>query len=103
MQRKLFTHWILGVLMGLGWISGSKAQTITTGPLSVTQLCVPATLSVPFTKTGTFDAGNTFTVELSGPTGAFDAPRVLATSGTASPLTATIPANVANGPPTECG
>lgn len=97
MQRRLFTHWILGVLIGLGWISGSNAQTITTSALSVTQLCVPSTVTVPFTKTGTFDASNIFTVELSGPTGTFDAPRVLATSGTVTPLTATLPADVANG------
>ena len=97
MQRRIFTHWILAGLIGMSWISGAKAQTITTGALSVSKLCVPASLSVPFTTTGTFDTGNAFSVELSGPTGSFDAPRVLAASGTASPLSVTIPAEVANG------
>jgi hypothetical protein len=79
------------------WISGSKAQTITTGSLTVSGQCVPTSVSVPFVKTGTFAADNTFAVELSGPSGSFDAPRVLAPTGIASPLVVTIPADVAAG------
>ncbi|MPR33614.1 Ig-like domain-containing protein [Salmonirosea aquatica] len=97
MQDRFFTHWILAGLIGMGLISGSNAQTITTGTLAVSELCVPSTLSVPFTKTGTFGAGNSFSVELSGPTGSFDSPRVLAGSGVTSPLSVTLPGDVVNG------
>ncbi|GHB52675.1 Ig-like domain-containing protein [Persicitalea jodogahamensis] len=91
MQRKIFTYLILGGLIGLGWISKSTAQTITTGTVATSSYCVPATISVPFTQTGTFGATNAFSVELSGPTGSFSSPRTLLTTGAVSPLTATLP------------
>ncbi|WP_373515859.1 hypothetical protein, partial [Persicitalea sp.] len=97
MQRKLFTHLILGGLIGLGWISESAAQTINTESLSTSNVCVPATISVPFKKAGNFGAANVFTVELSGPTGSFSSPRALTTSGDKSPLTATLPDDLPNG------
>ncbi len=81
----------------MGCISESKAQTITTGAISVSGQCVPTSVSVSFTKTGTFGADNAFAVELSGPSGSFAAPRVLAPSGTVSPLMVAIPADVAPG------
>ena len=97
MQRKIFTYLILGGLIGLGWISKSAAQTLKTGVVTTSVYCVPATISVPFTKTGTFGATNTFTVELSGPTGSFSTPIPLETTGSASPLTATLPGNLPSG------
>lgn len=97
MQRRFFTYLILGGLIGLGWISKSAAQTIQTGTVATSLYCVPATISVPFTKTGTFGAANTFTVELSGPTGSFSTPRTLTTSGSASPLSATLPGDLPSG------
>lgn len=81
----------------MGCISGSKAQTITTGAFTVSGQCVPTSVSVSFTKTGTFGADNAFAVELSGPSGSFAAPRVLTPSGTVSPLVVAIPAEVAPG------
>ncbi|MFD1142503.1 GEVED domain-containing protein [Larkinella insperata] len=56
----------------------------------VTTVCAGAQISVPFSTTGSFPAGNTFKVQLSNATGSnfIDIP----TSGTASPLKATIPA-----------
>ncbi len=97
MQRKLFTYLILGGLIGLGWISESAAQDIKTGAVTTSAYCAPATISVPFTQTGTFGATNTFTVELSGPTGSFSSPRTLTTSGSVSPLSATLPGNLPSG------
>ena len=97
MQRKIFTYLILGGLIGLGWISKSTAQTISTGAVATSFYCVPATISVSFTRTGTFGATNVFSVELSGPTGSFSSPRTLATSGSASPLIATLPDDLPNG------
>ncbi len=97
MQCRRFTHLIIAGLIGLGWISESQAQTITTGALAVTQICGPATISVPFTQTGTFNAGNAFSVQLSNSSGDFTAPLVLSPSGAASPLVVTIPGTVENG------
>ena len=97
MQRKFFTYLILGGLIGLGWISKTAAQTISTGVVTTSFYCVPTTISVPFTKTGSFGVANVFSVQISGPTGSFSSPRTLATSGDKSPLTATLPDDLPNG------
>ena len=97
MQRRTFTYLILGGLIGLGWISKSAAQTITTVAVSPSNVCVPATISVSSTLTGSFGTGNTFTVQLSGPTGSFSNPLDLVTTGSASPLNATLPADLPAG------
>lgn len=70
------------------------AQTsIGTGALATSSYCAGAALQVPFTATGTFNAGNTFTAQLSNATGSFAAPVVIGTtSGTTSgAIAATIP------------
>lgn len=75
------------------------AATIATGTLSSNIICVSntqsATISVPFTTLGTFNAGNTFSVELSNSTGGFGG-NIIGT-GTSSPIYATIPAGTNSG------
>ncbi|TDB66032.1 T9SS type A sorting domain-containing protein [Arundinibacter roseus] len=97
MQRRYFTHWLVVGLIVLGWVSESKAQTITTSALAVSEICGGTSLSVPFSTTGVFGAGNTFSVQLSNAAGSFASPRTLAPSGAASPIIVTIPSDVANG------
>ena len=48
--------------------------TITTGLISPLTYCSGSAVSVPYTKTGTFGGGNTFTAQLSDATGSFAAP-----------------------------
>ena len=74
-------------------------QTITTGTITGSPFCACAAVSVPFTITGTFTAGNTFTAQLSSATGSFAAPITIGTlAGTAAgTITCTIPCNTAAG------
>jgi|GEM_PF-1651142 hypothetical protein len=87
---------------GVGTISGSATvivlkPTIKTSNLSSSQICAGSAIQVPFINTDSFGPGNVFIVQLSDPTGTnfVDIP----TTGTISPLTATIPASTpaANG------
>lgn len=73
------------------------AQTITTGTLSATGYCAGSAVVVPYTTTGTFNAGNVFRVQLSDASGSFVSPTLLSTlTSTASSITAGIPAGVTN-------
>lgn len=67
------------------------SPTITLGAISPTTYCAGATISVPFSTTGTFNAGNTFTAQLSDATGSFTTP--IATATGTSPINLTIPTN----------
>lgn len=73
--------------------------TIGTGTLATASYCVGAVLQVPFTATGTFNAGNTFTAQLSNASGSFAVPVVIgSTSGTTSgQIAATIPPGTSAG------
>jgi hypothetical protein len=75
------------------------AQTITTSAITPTTYCQGASVSVPFTITGTFIAGNTFTAQLSNAAGSFAAPVVLGTLAgtTAGTIVGTIPGGQAAG------
>ena len=53
------------------------AQTITTGAISPTSVCIGATINIPYIVTGTFTAGNRFVAQLSNSTGAFTTPVLL--------------------------
>jgi hypothetical protein len=70
--------------------ASSFAQTITTGAIAPAAVCAGSEISISFTTTGTYVAGNVFTAELSTAAGTFPG-TTLATSGVASPLTAVIP------------
>lgn len=69
-------------------------NSITTSAILPTALCVGSNLTVNYTPTGTFNAGNTFTVQLSNTSGSFVAtPTTLGsvTATTATPITVVIP------------
>jgi hypothetical protein len=59
-------------------------------------VCAGNSVSIAFSTTGSFGAGNQFTVQLSDATGSFAAPLATAT-GAGSPISLTIPTTVATG------
>ncbi|MBL7962359.1 MAG: hypothetical protein JNM31_00815 [Flavobacteriales bacterium] len=67
---------------------------ITVDPMSIMDFCPGATFTIGFTATGTFNAGNVFTAELSDATGSFVAPTVIGASAatTSGNVNCTIPA-----------
>ena len=78
-----------------------QAQTITTGTVAtvITTVCQGSTISVNYFITGTFNAGNVFTAQLSDNIGSFTSPVAIGTlSGTiAGIITATVPSATAQG------
>jgi|GEM_PF-1438500 len=79
----------------------SHAQTITTSAITGSPFCTytGVTVSVPYTKTGTFTAGNQFRAQLSDPFGSFASPVTIGsiTSVNNGTITATIPAGTISG------
>jgi hypothetical protein len=78
---------------------GTVSNTITTGTISPVQFCSGSSTSVPFTASGTFNAGNVFTAQLSNSSGSFLSPVNIGTlNSTASGvISATIPGGAAVG------
>lgn len=79
---------------------GSPSNTIDNlnvsgGPFSV-DCSTGDTGSISFTTTGTYNAGNTLTVQLSDASGSFAAPTTIG-SGNSSPISITVPATTASG------
>jgi large repetitive protein len=76
-----------------GVVNVTQLQTITLSNPSPTNICPGSSFSVGFTTTGTFNAGNTFQVQLSDLNGNFSfSPTVLATGNT-SPITVNLDGN----------
>ncbi|RYY40208.1 MAG: hypothetical protein EOO08_07700 [Chitinophagaceae bacterium] len=85
------------------WALASMSNTVpsstTVGTLSGTSFCAGSSLSIPFTATG-YNAGNTYTAQLSNNAGSFASPVAIGTlssnagSGT---ISATIPSNTTSG------
>lgn len=73
--------------------ASAATSSITTGSPAPLSYCQGATVEVPFTIAGSFNAGNTFTAELSNAAGSFSAPVTIGTiAGTsAGTINATIP------------
>ncbi len=71
------------------------APRITLGTINPTTYCAGETISIPYTAGGTFNAGNTFTAQLSSAGGNFT-PAIATGTGT-SPITITIPTTAATG------
>ncbi len=69
------------------------AGTITTGTITGSPFCNGASVSVPFTFTGSLTS---FTAQLSDASGSFTSPTTIGT-GTSSPINATLPSAIANG------
>ena len=55
------------------------SNTITTGTITGSPFCACTTLNVPFTSTGVFTAGNTYTAQLSNAVGSFATPTTIGT------------------------
>lgn len=77
----------------------TTGNSITTDNILAGPYCPGQAVSVPFTATGTFNAGNTFTAQLSNSAGSFVTPVVIGTlSGTSSGvINANIPLGTAAG------
>lgn len=79
------------VTLALCFAVNLQAQTITTGTVSPTTLCVGAIISLPYTITGTFNDGNVFTAQLSNSIGSFTTPAAIGTlTSTAGTTAATL-------------
>ncbi|MEN9962947.1 MAG: hypothetical protein RL582_42, partial [Bacteroidota bacterium] len=81
---------LLTLLLGLVFLKNSISQTITILPIG-RQYCGGTTVSVPYQIVGNFNAGNSFSVQLSDQNGSFSTPTVLGalnsiTSGNISAL-----------------
>lgn len=76
-----------------------SSNTITTSAIAGSPFCANTSVSVPFTISGTFTAGNVFTAQLSSSTGSFASPVTLGTltQTTAGTITGTIPTGTATG------
>lgn len=57
----------------------SSPPTVTTGSLPSTELCQSASINVPYVATGSFDAGNVFSAQLSNAAGSFATPLAIGT------------------------
>lgn len=82
-----YTEIINGISMNIyQWMlmySQPSNQIITTGTINGSPFCVThssgASISVPFTSTGTFNSGNIYTAQLSTNTGSFSSPTTIGT------------------------
>jgi hypothetical protein len=81
------------------FVLAGMMQTITTSAISGSVFCRGVNISVPFTITGTFTAGNVFTAQLSDATGSFASPVAIGTltSTNAGTIPGTIPAGIPTG------
>jgi hypothetical protein len=76
--------------------TSSGSNSISLSALTQSSFCPGQSFSVGFTPSGTFNAGNTFSVELSNASGSFTSP-VQIGSGSSSPVSVSIPAGAASG------
>jgi len=76
-------------------VSGIASATITTGIITGSPLCPEQMITVPYTVTGTFNSGNTFTAQLSDAAGSFASPTDIGSLGgtLSGSIDATIPLN----------
>jgi large repetitive protein len=80
--------------------SAATTNTITTGTITGSPFCACSAVSVPFTSTGTFTAGNIYTAQLSNAAGSFAAPTsigTLASTANAGTIAGTIPCGTPTG------
>lgn len=79
--------------------NSTEPPTLATGALPASEYCVGGTFDLPYTATGAFSAGNTFTAQLSDATGAFGSPVPVGTvvATTSGSITCTLPGGLAPG------
>ncbi|MGN6645520.1 MAG: PKD-like domain-containing protein [Cytophaga sp.] len=73
------------------WMGAFEGPGMTVLSITPASYCAGATISVPFTLTGSAYSGNVYTIELSSAAGSFASPTPLGTGLTTSPKTVTIP------------
>jgi hypothetical protein len=75
------------------------SRSITTGTISPTSYCAGASVSIPYTTTVTYNAGNIFTAQLSNAAGNFGSPVAIGTrsSTAAGTISGTIPVGTVAG------
>lgn len=95
-----------GIVSGSNWCHVdnfsfiSSSNTVTTAPILGSPFCACGSINVPFTSTGTFNAGNIYTALLSDATGSFANATIigtLASTSNAGTIICNIPCNVAAG------
>ena len=90
MHSSCKTLWFFaGLLLPMAIFS----QTISTGTIAGNPFCPGATINIPYTITGSFNAGNIFTAELSDASGSFSTPVSIGTvaADAAGSIIATLP------------
>lgn len=82
-----------------GVVAMTPGPTVSANSISATSFCAGASVNVPYTATGTFGTGNTFTAQLSDASGSFNAPTTIGslTSVSSGTMAATIPAGISYG------
>jgi plastocyanin len=77
-------------------VNVGAAPTLTLNSVQPSSVCAGGTISIQFSASGSFGAGNTFTAQLSDLSGSFANPTILG-SGTSSPISAVIPITLNSG------
>lgn len=93
-------RFFITILISLLFISNANAQTITTGIIIGSPFCQCGAITVPFTSTGIFNAGNIYTAELSDAAGSFALPTSIGSFPSTlniGSIAATIPCNTIAG------
>lgn len=78
----------------------TATDSITTGAISAGPFCGCDTVNVPFTSTGTYNAGNIYTVQISDATGSFASPLgigSLTSTANSGTISTALPCNIATG------
>ncbi len=81
-------------------VTNCAANTITTGVIIGSPFCQCGAVNIPFTSTGTFNAGNIYSAELSDAAGSFAAPisiGIFPSTANLGTIAATIPCNTIAG------
>ena len=81
------------------FVLAGKQQSIATGTITGFPFCAGASVSVPFTISGTFTSGNIFTAQLSDGSGSFSSPVSIGslTQTTSGTISGTIPGGALSG------
>jgi hypothetical protein len=99
MRRTLYAYLFICLSIA-GLSTRSTAQTISTGTVSPVSVCAGGAVSIAYTVSASFAAGNTFSAQLSDATGIFPIKPVAIgtlTSVTSGTINATIPSSTAAG------
>ncbi|MDT8323713.1 MAG: plastocyanin/azurin family copper-binding protein [Bacteroidota bacterium] len=85
--------------LGMKGVINVVQTTVSTGSISPTSFCKGDAVTVPYTASGGFTSGNSFTAQLSDATGGFASPTAIGSvsSTTSGQINATIPTTVAAG------